>query len=428
MIVVVVAFLEFVILALFKVAGINQVPNVVASVFILILFLCMIAYSQKNKRLKPYSKYLIIAYLLRLFFLYVDLFAYPRFVLPDGHSDEEMFFLNAMDFAAYGRANRGTYPRVMGTLFKFIGTNRLYGQHVSMLFSIVALVYLAYTLSELKIDDKEKVRVYRVACLLPYNAILSALFMREAIIYMFLSFSFYFFVLWMETKKEKQFLIAAGFILPAAVMHSGTIAVLVGYIVIRLIFDNKRERFSLSFRNILITVIIVGVITFIINNSSFNFLAKFEGVDALEDIANTHSIGNSSYAQYVGNSNNPMNFLIYTPLRIVFFLLSPVPWMWRDLLDIIAFCFSTMFYVVSIFNTVRFLRTHEGKNRILVILLFVVASATVFVFAWGTSNAGTAIRHREKIMILNALLWALSSEGLRVNDLKRIKPKKKGSF
>lgn len=417
MIVVVIAFLEFSVLALFKAAGISRVSNIIASVFILILFFFMIAYSKKNQRLKPYSKYLVTAYLLRLFFLYVDLFAYPRFALPDGHSDEDMFFRNAVNYATYGFANRGTYPKVMGTLFRFIGTNRLYGQHVSMLFSIVALVYLAYSLSELEIDDKEKTKVYRVACLLPYNAILSSLFMREAIIYMFLSFSFYFFVLWMKTKNERQFLLAAGFVLPAAVMHSGTIAVLVGYIIIRLIYDSKKERLNISFRNILITVVISVVVVFIINNSRFNFLAKFESVDSLGDIANTHTIGRSSYARYVGNSNNPLSFIIYTPLRIIFFMLSPVPWLWRSMMDIIAFCFSTMFYVVSIWNTVKYLKRHVEKNRNLVVCLLIVALITVFVFAWGTSNAGTAARHRDKIMVLFALLWALASNGIQ--DKKR---------
>ena len=88
--------------------------------------------------------------------------------------------------------------------------------------------------------------------------------------------------------------------------------------------------------------------------------------------------------------------------------------MWRGMADITAFMFSSLYYLVTILSVLKYLRLGEAtnkRNRVIVISLFVVALATSFVFAWGTSNAGTASRHRDKMVTLMAILWALSSDG-----------------
>ena len=411
---VIVLLFEFVILSLYKSSGVTAVGNTVTGLLIFIHTLSLIAYFNQNKKLKPYSKALVISLFFRIILIDIDLFAYPSFVLPNGHSDEDMFFANAVWFANTGISYRGSYPKVMGLLFRFVGFNRLYGQYLSMLFSIVALTILANCFSLVDISSTIKSKVFSIVCFLPNFAILSSLFMREALITMILSASFYLFLKWITEKKGFFYLLAIVLVLPAAILHSGTIAVLVGYIVIRLIYNNKQERVSVSLRNVLVTLIIAFGAVYVINSTGSTFLGKFGDVDSLEDIANTGTSAASSYAQYVGNSNSPVSFIVYTPLRLFFFLFSPVPWMWRGMADITAFMFSSLYYLVTILSVLKYLRLGEAtnkRNRVIVISLFVVALATSFVFAWGTSNAGTASRHRDKMVTLMAILWALSSDG-----------------
>lgn len=417
MISVVVLLFEFAILAVFKGTGTPNAGNFVAGMLILVHSFITIASFGRNRKLKKYSKYLALAFILRLVLLFLDLFAYPRIALPDGHADEDMFYSNAVYYMSMGTTLRGFYPRLMGTLFRVIGTNRLFGQYVSMLPSIVALVLLAYSLHELEIDEKVYKKVFGITCLIPYNAILSSLFVREAFIYMFLSMSYFQFVLWTRSKKEMHYYIAAGLVLPAALFHNGTIVVLVGYVLIRLFYDNKKEKINISFHNIAFSIILAALAVLVLSRAGGSFTSRFNDVDSVDDIANTFDMGASSYARYVGNSNNPISFIIYSPLRVLFFFLSPVPWLWRGMIDIIAFCFGTMFYVISVWNLIKFMGTHEEKNRALVIALFVIAAAITFVFAWGTTNAGTALRHREKMQVLFALIWALSREGLNMHKM-----------
>ena len=141
--------------------------------------------------------------------------------------------------------------------------------------------------------------------------------------------------------------------------------------------------------------------------------AKMVKIETIDDIASGVVKGGSSYAAYVGNSSTPLNMLLYTLPRIVFFLFSPFPWHWRGLSDIIAFCFNSVFYMGAVYSAWKYLRSKERENRNLLIALLIVALVTVFVFAWGTSNTGTAVRHRDKMVILYGMIWALSGVGKR---------------
>ena len=80
---------------------------------------------------------------------------------------------------------------------------------------------------------------------------------------------------------------------------------------------------------------------------------KFGRVDSIGDVANTLDYGGSSYAQYVGDSSSIQNMLIYTIPRIGYFLFSPFPWQWRGISDIIAFVFSSMFYMYAVYAAIK---------------------------------------------------------------------------
>lgn len=415
---VIVLILEFLILTLFKSIGTTDVGNVFAGVLIFVHVLALVQTFSKSKNLRKYSRSLTIALLFRIVLMLIDLYAYPRFVLPNGHSDEDMLFANAAQYAVDGRTNRGYFTIIMGILFRFIGFNRLYGQYVSMICSIVALICLCEALSQLDLSDSVKCKVVKIVCLLPNFAILSSLFMKEAMANMFFSLSVYYFIKWTKEKQEKYYIFAAALTFPAAMIHSGFIAALIGYIAIRMIYDNRKETIHITFANVMVTLVIAFAAVYVLNNTGSTFLSKFGSLDSLEDIANMRGGARSSYLQYVGNSNNPVNLIIYTPLRIFFFLFSPLPWMWRGVADIIAFFFSSLYYLVVIWNAIKFLSKgskEKSKNRVLTEILLIVAIAIILVFAWGTNNAGTASRHRDKTVVLFGILWALSLDGLQSN-------------
>ena len=218
---------------------------------------------------------------------------------------------------------------------------------------------------------------------------------------------------------EGSFLLAIVSAFISMIFHSGMVALPVAYVITRFIYNKNKKTVSITLSNILISVILLMAGVYFLNRYEGVFLGKMQNVDSLEDIANVSTIGGSDYSRYVGNSNNTLNMLIFTIPRIVFFLFSPLPFQWRGLADIIAFFFSSLFYIVVIYRTLHYLRIYQGGNKVTVIMLFIVALATMFVFAWGVSNAGTATRHRDKMIILYGVLLALSKPANQTGELSK---------
>ena len=89
---------------------------------------------------------------------------------------------------------------------------------------------------------------------------------------------------------------------------------------------------------------------------------RLGSVDSIEEAANTLDYGGSTYAQYVGDSSSIQNMLIYTIPRIVYFLFSPLPWQWRGPSDVIAFTFSSLFYMYAVVDVNKNMRVYSRYN------------------------------------------------------------------
>lgn len=349
-------------------------------------------------------------YCLRLFFVMVDIYLRNYFLLPNSGADTEMFYYGAIRVMQGGESHRGFFVYVMAAVFQLFGVSRLWGQFLIMLCSMAALHFAYRSLVECKVQPQISSKVMTILCLLPNSALLSSLFLREALIYMFLSISMYCFILWMTRSSEKCYLLAFAFAFGAMRFHSGTVAVPIGYFIARFLYNSEKHTFSFSAKNIIISVMFLAIAGFVAARFEDAVLGKMSSVESLEDIANVNTMGGSNYSQYVGNSSSPVHFVLFTPLRIFFFLFSPLPIFWRGLADVIAFCFSSCFYLLVICKALKFLRNYpyHDLRRCIVMGLLIVAACAAFVFGWGVSNAGTACRHREKMAIFYAVIWALS--------------------
>ena len=189
-----------------------------------------------------------------------------------------------------------------------------------------------------------------------------------------------------------------------------------GLIIVRLLYDRKKNQIHLRFANIVLATALSIFITFIYLNYGEVLFTKMARVDSLSDIANTNEAGGSSYAAYVGNSDSISNMIIYTIPRIIYFLFSPFPWQWRGFSDIIAFFGSSLFYILSVYSAIRCIINRRSDNHVLAAVILLIAIGVVFVFAWGCANTGTAARHREKMVMIFALLWAVSQDSFTRDD------------
>lgn len=406
--------LEFLFMSMFN-GAINQEDSTfLAFVMIAVFSISYVATIVGSEKLSKFSIPLVVGYIWRLFLLFFDLYGKSIYNLPNSGYDSEMYYRTAVSFVSTGNSGQGgMFSTVMGTIFSFIGTNRVYGQFLVMLTSIVSLCVFVQILCLIdSIDENVKYRTVGIVALLPNFAILSSIYLRESIITMFITVSLYFFVRWFTGGKEVWFFGAFILAFCAALFHSGSAAVAIGYIAARLLYDHKEQEVRMRLVNIVPAIFFVAIVAFLYINYADDLFGKMNNINSIADIGSTNTEGGSSYAAYVGNSSSVANMVIYTIPRIVYFLFSPFPWQWRGLGDIIAFVFSSLFYLSAIKNAISNIR-FNGQNRNQVIVVLVVALCTAFVFAWGVTNTGTATRHRDKMIMIYALLYALSHCGDR---------------
>ena len=406
---------EIFIMIFLRSIGVDSRPVALILPLILVVSAVYLFELSRNRRLKPVATPLILGYCMRIFLVIFDIYGRNIYSLPNSGADSEGFYRSALAYAG-GYSVDGAFPQVTGKVISWIGVSRLYIQFLLMLLSIAALHLLAAMLREINVDTVRRRRVMYIVCLMPNFAILSSIFLRESIVAFFAALSLWAFIKWWVNGRERWFLFAFAAVFFASRFHSGTVAMAIGYIAIRFLYDKRRKVFHTSWKNILPTIVFVTVFVYLYTNHKDVLFGKMANIETIDDIASGHGMGGSTYAAYVGNSSTPLNMLIYTLPRIVFFLFSPFPWHWRGLSDIIAFCFNSVFYLWTVYSAYKYLRSKETGNRSLLIALVIITLVTVFVFAWGTSNTGTAVRHRDKMVILYGAIWAISNKYLLMKN------------
>mgnify|MGYP001455787764 CR=1 FL=1 len=96
-----------------------------------------------------------------------------------------------------------------------------------------------------------------------------------------------------------------------------------------------------------------------------------------------------------------MDVVVKGPIRVLYFLFAPFPWMIRDVVDLLGLIDSCLYaYFIMIMWRMR----HTIKQDFPTLSLAIALIAIVFVFGLAVGNYGTAIRHRAKIVVIPIVL------------------------
>lgn len=395
-------------------------PMAIIALMILVFSIAFIADISTGKTTSEFQLQIFGGYVLRVALLFFDLNCRSIYKLPNSGADSEWFYRQGVLYSVGKNTVIGPFYTLLGTTFKIIGNNRLYVQFLLMLLSMIAIIFAAKTITLLNVDSYNRKLAMYVLCLIPNYAILSSLFLRESIVSMFVAISIYFFVKWYKNHSVISLLIAFFCVLLGSMFHSGIMGMALGYIVLLVLGRQDGKNNMHGIKRVLLAAIISLFFIYLMNNYAevfFGKMLRLTNAPAIENVATLSEGGGSSYAPYVGNSNSIKNIILYTPLRMFFFLGSPFIWQIRGISDIIALLFNSLFYIYVLIKSVKFL-TVKSCNRNIVFGLTVVVVITAFVFSWGVTNTGTAIRHRDKMATVYALLLAICSDS-SINEESR---------
>lgn len=383
-----------------------------AYIFLIILnsLILVLTIYIKYGRDKNFVLLLIMALGFRLVLMFWSEYCSAIFTLPNSGADEMTYYYNAMSTLVKDKEFTG-YALLFSWQARVFGLSKLYGKFVNVLFSITAITILRKILMRLHINYSAGLKTIMFACFLPNYAILSALLLRESIIIFLVAVSAYFFIGWWQEGKVYNVLLSILASLGAAWLHSGMIAYTLGIIcvVISARKTSSGHRFKLlSLRTIVFSIVAVVVVLTVLMNSNLGFTDYFKDVKTLEDIvalADAYEDGGSAYNANIVNNDSTIGFIINTPFRMFFFMFAPVPWNWRSTADAIAFLFSALFYGYVFFKTIPFII--KKKDSSFAAALFLIAFLALMMFGWGVSNSGTALRHRDKMVIHYLIMYAI---------------------
>lgn len=353
---------------------------------------------------------MIGGFLFRLFLMFWSEYFSHVFTLPNSGADEMTYYYNAMSALVKDKEFTG-YALLFSWQARLFGLSKLYGKFVNVLLSVSAITILRRILIQLKLDSQVQTRTLTFACFLPNFAILSALLLRESIIIFLVAVSVYCLLQWWQEGKLGGLLIALVVSMGAAWLHSGMIAYTLGILCVAVSARRTPDgrRFELvSVRTMALSAVTATVVLLAVLNLNIGLSSYFRGADSLEDIvsiADAYEEGGSAYNANIVNNDSTAGFIINTPFRMFYFIFAPVPWNWRSATDAVAFVFSAVFYgCVFIQTMVCVLKT---RNSSVVAVLFLIALLTLMMFGWGVSNSGTALRHRDKMVIHYLIMYAV---------------------
>lgn len=373
------------------------------SIAVLILLSVAVLALTVWKAERPAVYVLCAAFLLRMLVLLTDYCHWGH--IPFAGADTEDFHITTLAFNAGTGPIKTNYTYVLALFYRVFGDGgRLMAQFFNVLLSYGAVMLVYATLRDLEISRKRLLLAVSLVAFMPATLFLSGVLLREAWIQFFLTLSACAFVWWYRKGSMANVVVCLTATYASMLMHAGCIGALAVYAAGFLL---ARTWKTVGGRTYAVTACLLAGFLAILLLVPDLLLAKFHHAAVSGHSFNPKPVAaGSSYLMWMKGMSLPMKLLL-SPVRMFYLLFSPLPFDWRDVTDGIVFMVDSVFYIVLI--VMMFRRPLLGKEAKMKRFLIYTVFALTFVFAMGTTNAGTAVRHRAKFLPVIVLAASLTA-------------------
>lgn len=284
----------------------------------------------------------------------------------------------------------GFYSQVLGVIYYIFGPYQFWGHFLNISFIMLAATKLMDIADLIGLTLKNKKIIISLWLYMPIPFLMGYALLREASIYYFVVLSIYHFLKWTKDYRIWDMVIAILAIVIGAKYHDGLIAVAVPYLYAFIFYSRQNKKIKINFLNI--ACIVTALVLFL------SFIGSEEGQEYIEK-TNAETGGGSSYLTSL-KVETPVDFLLAGPVKAVYLIYSPMPWLIRGGMDLLTFFLDSSLWIYTTYLLFKNYRNVESRYRILVLCILLGG----FVYGMGTLNTGTAIRHRNKLMPLALVL------------------------
>lgn len=359
---------------------------------------------------------LLAGYFIRILVMFIDIYAADYVTILHSGDDALGFYNTAVQLYETGRAARTShYAKIISALFGVFGENRVLAQYINILCFLGTALLVIDTCRIFDVPGRCRTFILAFISFLPNYICLSSILLRESFMIFADTLAVYCFIRWM--RESRTVLLVSAFLaaLPAIILHSASIGLWISFFVVGTFWNGKEKRLGITkWTGILLIgaaalLVIVESVPMIRNMLLVYFPSEF----TLESITGRYfREGGSDYLMDV-KLDSWAEFPGWTIIRMIYFTFSPMPLDWRGLQDMAAFVIDSVPILVVLFEIIRSMFGNKNIRYIFAGLL--VCLSVVGIFAWGVSNAGTAMRHRGLLVGVFALCYCMSKgkEGKR---------------
>ncbi len=394
----------------------------------------------KTKKDKKLTLAISFVLLLHHFVAIINSYFYT---FPGAEPDPVNFQGLAIEWAAGGKLllSFGTnfYAQLLGIFYRIFKPSQLFGEELSILAFLLSCFVLIKIIELLNIS-KYTVLLLLVYGLLPTNLIFCSKILRESYQILFFMLSVYW-GLRFHLKPAKGAMIFCVFsALIMGLFHKALILYVLFLVPVLFLFFPQQISGSLSNRRCfmnqrwifvgLILIILAGI--FIVGNldsvkglevmraflsgRGLKYAAEYRTKLIFENAPNARA----NYGIMLDTSS-AITLIRSTLLMFVYYLFTPFPWQVTNWLDFYGAAESLLRFLLITFSIISWYRADGIKRRIWVLLLAIYFSMT-FLWAMGTVNYGTSIRHH---LLTNWIIIILSGPGIidfALRQFRRILP------
>lgn len=365
---------------------------------------------------------IFLSLICRLMILMWDFFARDIFILPNSEGDAEWYHTIGVSHAFGTRANVVDFQKYVyyvGRFYRIFGVQKITAQFLNIYLAICSVVMIYKIIRRFDISSQVRKLTITIVCFLPNLMMITTFMLQESIIAFCIVSSLYFFVKWWFGEGNYNIVLAVLMSLAGSLLHMGALTIGLGITIMLVLVGNEERKVKMTPARIF-AMVFAGVAALVLLVTFGDvFMGKTGGELSTETIlseSNKRVEGEAVYSIGITGLPPAVDLVVNTPIRMFYFIFSPLPWMWRGLGDILGFFGSTIFYFWVAYCVIKAIKTkplkHDDTAVIgsLLITLLVILLIAAIMFGWGVSNAGSVLRHREKFTYLFVVTFAVSNE------------------
>jgi len=324
-----------------------------------------------------------------------------------------------------------SYTMMIGVIYYLIGRSPLFIRMVNVFFSVM-IVFNTFKIALLVWQNERTAKIAAwIVAFYPALIIFGVIILRQAILVYLLTVSILYLIAHTRNHRISSLFISLIALLMVINLNSGFFLILM--VPVFLLVKNlmkllvEKKGIKILYISVMSIIFLIAAIVFInsftdrvsvIGKLGVSTITDFTFFEKLVVVQNYAATGRAAYL--VGKTtSSPISVLIWLPIRIIYFLFMPFPWIWRNLMDILGGVDAFLYFWI-IFYSFRGLFQKKSKffNYTVLWIIILTVGIGISTFSMGTSNYGTAWRHRADFIFLFAILAAYPLSLYRFKKIK----------